>query len=371
MRYLKIKLLTLFQSILFTSFIINLGCSTSVLNTSIAMNEDQLHVIEIAKKIVEFEKSENSIINSSPIWNNSVYFIGLIELYKTSGDKSFFDDAYRWSIRNNWKIGGRKYHADDQSSAFVYLSIYEVHDHKIMINNTLTIFSQQLNDTTKHWWWADALFMAPPVMQYFQSLNLIDNEDYIFNQWKHTYDNLYSVEDSLFFRDKRYNNHVDDFGNKQFWLRGNGWVVAGLALQISLMDESDKYYPFYSNTFHEMITKLTKVYEPGYMWSMDLLQPDKFPEVEASGSALICFAITKAVNENLLSKNDYSLLINDCYQTLIQSLSENGKFVNVQPPNAKPESFNPDNSEPFGSGSMLFFLSEYLLYLNDSKLSDI
>ena len=78
------------------------------------------------------------------------------------------------------------------------------------------------------WSWCDALFMAPPV--YAAMAKITSNDaylSYMHMRYKQTFDSLYDQKERLFYRDSSYFNKKEANGEKVFWGRGNGWVVAG------------------------------------------------------------------------------------------------------------------------------------------------
>ena len=79
--------------------------------------------------------------------------------------------------------------------------------------------------------------------------------DYLQEMYWDSTDFLYSKDDSLFFRDKRYFNALTTNGKKVFWGRGNAWVVGGLAQLLSLIPEKSPIYKDYEELYMQMITK--------------------------------------------------------------------------------------------------------------------
>jgi rhamnogalacturonyl hydrolase YesR len=71
--------------------------------------------------------------------------------------------------------------------------------------------------------------MAPPV---WARLSAITGDhrylDFMDREWWATTDHLYVREQRLFHRDDRFATRREPNGERVFWSRGNGWVVAGL-----------------------------------------------------------------------------------------------------------------------------------------------
>ncbi|HEX6982794.1 MAG TPA: glycoside hydrolase family 88 protein, partial [Balneolaceae bacterium] len=213
------------------------------------------------------------------------------------------------------------------------------------------------------WWWADALFMAPPALTELSSIMKTNKFSvYTFQEWKNTYKLLYNKEDSLFYRDKKKYNHIDKLGRNIYWLRGNGWVVAGLAKMLNILNPDNKQYQKYQTVYFEMIDKLVALQSDDGLWRSALLRPKEYPVPETSGSALVCYALAWGVNAKILKGLDYEEAMLDCWKGLKSKVTEEGKLTNVQPVGHEPARFSPNNSEVFGSGAFLLVASEIFEY---------
>src|SRR6185369_7083754 len=99
------------------------------------------------------------------------------------------------------------------------------------------------------WWWCDALYMAPKVLAQLaiatgdqKYLTFMDHE------WWLTSAALYEPNEHLYFRDNRFLTMHEANGQKIFWSRGNGWVLAGLAMVLQRMPEN---YPSRAKYFEQ------------------------------------------------------------------------------------------------------------------------
>ena len=106
------------------------------------------------------------------------------------------------------------------------------------------------------WSWCDALFMGPPT--WVRLYAATDDErylDFAVTNWWRTTDYLYDKDEHLFFRDSTYFDKREANGQKVFWSRGNGWVMAGLVrvLQYLPMNHPDR--PRFEQLFKDMAGK--------------------------------------------------------------------------------------------------------------------
>ena len=91
---------------------------------------------------------------------------------------------------------------------------------------------QMSTPNNDYWWWADGLYMVMPVMT--KLYNITKNPLYL--EKLHEYlayadSIMYDEEAGLYYRDGKYvyPKHKSVNGKKDFWARGDGWVLAGLA----------------------------------------------------------------------------------------------------------------------------------------------
>jgi len=322
----------------------------------------QLEIIATGKLSHSWQETSNPISQETD-WSNAVYLIGLYRLAEISNDKELQNYLRNWLTITDFKIQGNSLNPDNIAISYLYLQNYFDNNWIKRSNEIEIILTNHISDTSFSWWFADALFMAPPALSALSTINNSKYDKDINNKWVNTKDLLFSEKDSLYFRDKKFNNHQTRSGEDQFWLRGNGWVIAGLALTIEHVSKNAEEYIFYTDHFTILAEKLKTLQLNNGLWSLDLADETRFKQEDSSGSALICFGITWGINNKILERSNFSHTIDNCYDGITQSINEDGSFINVQPIGPKPFNYDPGNTEIFGSGTLFLFLSEYLLYL--------
>lgn len=211
----------------------------------------------------------------------------------------------------------------------------------------------------QNWTWCDALFMAPPV--YLGIAQLEDDPTYAQFMHRHfmdTYRHLFDKEDNLFYRDDSYFDKREANGEKIFWGRGNGWVVAGLANILELLPKDDPTRPFYSDLFKIMLERLVQLQNPKGYWQASLLDPESYPAPETSATALITYALAYGINHDLLEKESFEEPLMMAWQHLISVIDETGKLGWVQPIGADPKSVTMEMTASYGVGAFLLAASE-------------
>jgi unsaturated rhamnogalacturonyl hydrolase len=329
----------------------------------------QLTITETSKidpsQIINIQMADKS----SKGWEMAAFYIGLMALSNISSEPYYFEALKAIGETNNWKLGDRIYHADDHCVGQMYLDMYTRYNEKEMLADIKMKFDWIINEpheqgieykqSKNRWTWSDALFMSPPVWVELSALTK-DRKyiDYMDREWWLITDHLFDKDEHLFFRDERYFDLRGDNGKKIFWSRGNGWVIAGLAL---VLENMPKDYPTrnrYIKLFQQMAEKLTEIQPKSGLWGTSLLDPINYPSPEASGSGFICYALAWGINNGLLEEEVYLPVIKKTWEGLIECIQPDGKLGWVQLPGGGPDEVTSAQTASYGVGAFLLAGSE-------------
>jgi rhamnogalacturonyl hydrolase YesR len=210
-------------------------------------------------------------------------------------------------------------------------------------------------DCHYRWGWCDALFMAPPV---WARLAKVTGErkylDFMHQEYLATYDLLWDREALLFWRDSSYFEQREKNGEKVFWSRGNGWVLAGLALMIPDLPVHWEQRDFYVDLFKQMAERIKASQREDGSWSMGMLGAvSDYPEVESSGTAFFAYGLAWGINNGLLERDCYEPVVIKAWQALAGCVNEDGMLGYVQPVGAAPGQSFADKTEVYGIGAFL------------------
>ncbi len=308
-------------------------------------------------------------------WTNGAFYTGVFAAYETTQSQKILDSLMAMGERNKWKTHNRFDHADDIAISQTYIDLYRLKKDKNMIQATLDSVQKLMrlkgNEATKHgitWWWCDALFMAPPTLvklsKDFKTPQYLQLSDSLFQE---CYDRLYDKGEYLFYRDDNYllnekgEGKHEANGQKVFWSRGNGWVLAGLARVLKEMPLDYPKRPFYIQLFKEMAEKVLSLQQADGLWRASLLDPMAYPGGEGSGSGFYCYAFAWGINNGILDKTEYTPSVKKAWLGLNSLLSEEGRVGWVQPIGADPRrNFSAESWEVFGAGAYLLAGSEVI-----------
>ena len=308
-------------------------------------------------------------------WTNGAFYTGVVAAYETTKSQTILDSLMAMGERNRWLPHNRFDHADDIVISQTYIDLYRLKNDKRMIQATLDSIAKlqtvKGNEATKHgitWWWCDALFMAPPTLAKLgKDLNTPPYFALTDSLYQQCYDLLYDKGEHLFYRDDNYllnaqgEGKHEGNGQKVFWSRGNGWVVAGLVRLLNELPANYPKRPFYEQLFKDMIEKVQSLQQADGLWRASLLDPMAYPGGEGSGSGFYCYAMAWGINTGLLDKAKYTPSVKKAWKGINTLVSPEGRYGWVQPIGADPRrNFSADSWEVFGSGAYLLAGSEVI-----------
>ncbi|MFN5479146.1 MAG: glycoside hydrolase family 105 protein [Chitinophagaceae bacterium] len=330
----------------------------------------------------------NPIFAKAPTdWTNGAYYLGVAKAHQSTNDSAYFIALKSMAIRNAWKPWERFYHADDLNICYSYLYLNSMHFPGADIRPTTQIINDHLyrphpwkqgvvgpkneknepSEKSTLWWWCDALFMAPPVITVYA--NQLKNDSLLSAMdvyYRQSYDLLYDKKNNLFSRDIRFiwkgdsTDLKEPNGRKIFWSRGNGWVLAGLAL---ILSDLPKEYPnrfFYEDLYLKMAHRIKELQPEDGLWRTSLLCPESYEHGEVSGSGFFTFALAWGINNGLLNRRTYKPVVEKAWKAIMACQKESGKVGWVQNIGANPMPANADSWQNFGTGAFLLAGSEML-----------
>ena len=348
---------------------------------------------------------QNNKAEVRSFWDNAAYHTGNIEVYKLLGDQQMLDYSIRWAEHNEWKGAkeadpakwkyknygeGQDYvlFGDWQICFQTYIDLYfirkkdEVRGKKDdynggdgMIARALEVMGYEADSKANdYWWWADALYMVMPVMT--KMYRLTGERKYLDKLYQNI---LYSdsimldSETGIYFRDGKYvyPKHKSANGKKDFWARGDGWVLAGLAKVLQDMPEEYVRQPFFVEKYTRLARAVAACQQPQGYWTRSMLDPAHAPGPETSGTAFFTYGLLWGVNNGYLSKREFAPVIARAWKYLTETaLQKSGKVGYVQPigERAIPGQTVDQNSEAnFGVGAFLLAACEYVRFLEQTK----
>jgi rhamnogalacturonyl hydrolase YesR len=270
-------------------------------------------------------------------------------------------NAYHWGLRSETP------NADDQSIAQMYLELYlrdrkpqQIAPTQAALDRVLAAPRVDLNSGKRiEWWWCDALFMAPPVWaRMYAATGDLKYIHYLDEEFAKTSELLYDPALHLYSRDATFVDKKEKNGQKMFWSRGEGWVMAGIVRTLEYLPKDDPARAKYVQQLQEMSAAVAKIQGPDGLWRSGLLDPAAYPQPEISGSSLMTFGMAWGINNGILDRRTYTPVVMKAWDGMLKHIYADGRLGDIQQTGAQPSTFKPSASYNYGVGGFLLAGSE-------------
>lgn len=381
MKHVNFKFLSLWMALLFGGVS---GAAYAQAGTGSA------EVLRLIEKVNGYWQAHNSP-KTRAFWDHAAYYTGNMEAYRLTGNPAYYEYSNAWCEHNNWRGANSddkrnwKYKTYGEGQDFVlfgdwqicfqtYIDMYHLNpaDYKVARAKEVMTYACHL-DENKFWWWADALYMAMPLMSKMYKLTgdrmFLDRmyENYL---WSDSL--MYDPEAQLYYRDAKYiyPKVKTASGGKSFWARGDGWVLAGLAKVLADLPKDYEHRDFFVKRFGELAQGVARCQRPEGYWSRSMLCEEDAPGPETSGTAFFAYGLMWGVNHGYLDKAEYAPVIEKAWNYLVRTaLQPDGSIGYVQPIGEKPDptrKVDAKSQAPFGTGAWLLAACERVRYLDGS-----
>lgn len=343
---------------------------------------------------------QNNKAETRSFWDPAAYHTGNMEVYKLLKDDKQLDYTRRWAYHNNWSGAteadpsrwkyanygeGKDYvlFGDWQVCFQTYIDLYNLAianggtdaDNYFMVKRAKEVMHYEAySKKDDYWWWSDALYMVMPVMtKMYKLTGDVQYLDKLYENLLYSDRIMLDQETGLYFRDARYvyPNHKSVNGKKDFWARGDGWVLAGLAKVLQDLPKDYKHYKFFVDKFQRLADIVAKTQQKDGYWTRSILDPNHAPGPETSGTAFFAYGIMWGVNNGFLAKKDYKKCIDRAWQYISETaVQADGKVGYVQPigDRAIPgQTVDAKSQANFGVGAVLLAACEYYRYIDNQK----
>ncbi|MCR4995038.1 MAG: glycoside hydrolase family 88 protein, partial [Bacteroidales bacterium] len=345
-------------------------------------------------KVNNYWQSHNTPYVRS-FWDHAAYHTGNMEAYRLTGRADWYAYTDKWCRHNDWK-GAKsddranwKYKTYGEGQDFVlfgdwqicfqtYIDMYNLVPAPYKVARAIEVMSHECSMTDTHfWWWADALYMVMPVMtKLYKTTGEVKYLDKLYQNFSWADSLMFDPEEQLYYRDAKYiyPKAKTTNGKKDFWARGDGWVLAGLAKVLSDMPADYRHRPFFEQRFRQLAQGVSRCQQPEGYWTRSMLDKDHAEGPETSGTAFFCYGLLWGMNHGLLDRQQYEPVIQRAWNYLVQvALQPSGAVGYVQPIGERAipgQQLSTRNEANFGVGAFLLAACEHLRYEDGSLRGD-
>jgi len=303
-------------------------------------------------------------------WARAVYFTGDLAAYEALGEPAYLDYAVRWAESHDWRLhgGSTTRDADDHTAGQVYLALDAIDPDRDRIAAIKGALHRVVEDDARDdWSWIDAMYMASPA--YAALTERTGDPRYAATMYELYLDTkerrgLYDADVSLWYRDESYlyPDVTTPSGEKVFWSRGNGWVIASIVRTLEQLPADSSYRGEYVTTLREMAAAIAPLQRSDGFWSVSLHDPAHYGGRETSGTALFAYAFAWAIRDGILDRDTYLPVVERAWRGIVDdALLEGGGVGFVQDVGEEPASAQPvtlGSTADFGVGAVLLAGSE-------------
>lgn len=322
-------------------------------------------------------------------WDVAAYHTGNMAAYELTKDADFLAYSLAWAEHNQWK-GAKsdqkqewKYSYGEQDDYVLfgdwqicfqtYIDLYHLDtpDPKRIARAKEVMDYQLSTPQNDYWWWADGLYMVMPVMTKLYKLTGDQNYlDKLYSYFKYADDLMFDAQEHLYYRDGKYiyPKHKSANGKKDFWARGDGWVLAGLAKVLSDLPKNYAHRAFFEQRYVQLAKAVALAQQAEGYWTRSLLDPLHAPGPESSGTSFFTYGLLWGINNGYLAKKEYQPVVTKAWTFLSKTaLQEDGSIGYVQPIGEKAipgQVVDQRSTANFGVGAFLLAATEMYKFLD-------
>ncbi|SMY35472.1 glycoside hydrolase family 88/105 protein [Photobacterium andalusiense] len=296
-------------------------------------------------------------------WERGVFWSCVSAAWLATDDNEYLDGVMNYTLHTGFRPGPNDRFADDHICCQAYLDVYPLIDQVEALEPTikaLDLMVESPQPGRKDWWWCDSLFMAPPA---FAGLTQRTGDpkylDYMNTAFWDSVEHLLDPETGLFYRDYRYipdgngGELREANGNKVFWSRGIGWVLAAVPRLLARMPNDYPQREKYLALFSSLAAEVIKYQQADGFWRTSLLDPENFPAPESSATALFCYGLAWGIKHGHLDAEIYLPVVETSWTALQSCIHDNGMIGWVQLPAFNPRDVAFEHNIDYGAGAFL------------------
>ncbi|EAB3091198.1 glycoside hydrolase family 105 protein [Salmonella enterica] len=303
-------------------------------------------------------------------WERGVFWSCVAAAWLATSDQEYLDGVINYTLHTGFRPGPNLRFADDLICCQAYLDVWPVIAIPEALEPTIKAISAIVNEPKpgrEDWWWCDALFMAPAT---FAALSKCTHDPrylaYMDQAFWDAVEHLRDPETGLFYRDHRYipdgngSELREENGQKVFWSRGIGWVLAAIPRLLARMPEDYAGRQRYLNLFIDLADKVIRYQHEDGLWRTSLLDPHRFPAPESSATALFCYGLCWGGNQGVLPVEIYLPVVEKAWDALQGCIHDNGMIGWVQLPAFNPRDVKFEHNIDYGAGAYLLAATEVM-----------
>ena len=309
--------------------------------------------LQAAQRAIDHFYANDGGATSDAGWRWAPFFMAVDELHRQTGEARYAQWLTSWGDRNAWTGDAPASATSNPDSRAAIQVFHDVAARGLPADMTPSdrLMAADLALPTDTYWWIDAMFMGLPLWPRWAARTgdpayaAKHTELYEFLKYRGatryrsgcTDTGLFDPTENLWWRDCKFVPVRDAQGRKEFWGRGNGWVLGAMARTLMVLPASDPQAAEYRSMMQRMAARLVPLQGTDGMWRSDLLNPSRYPAPETSATALFTYAMAWGIRSGVLDAPTYLPVVLRAWQGLTTvSLTGSGFLSNCQLVGAQP-----------------------------------
>ena len=324
-----------------------------------------------------YDYTSENLFTYNNNWIEATYYLGVVEAFRGTADKKYYDSAYDYAEAFAWRINQNKLTAyvDDLAIGLVYAQLHDLcsegYDYKL--ESAKQQFDYNVSRGEYDYSWIDEIYMGGLTAEYLTKVTGDSKySDVNVSSYLKYHKQFFDEEDGLWYRDSRYiygngnSLSTSPNGKKVFWARGNAWVYVSLAQQLQQMTSDHPLYETYLSDFTKMSAALKERQRYDGFWEANLADPDHIPGRETTGSGGFLYGLAVGLELGILDYDTYYPVAKKGYEGLsAYAVKPNGMLGYCQPVGESPASATTENTNLFGIGLFLMGASKLMTLCED------
>jgi rhamnogalacturonyl hydrolase YesR len=291
-------------------------------------------------------------------WDGGAYYTGnqrLTEILsaaiplEAAKKSAYASRALAWCNTHSWEHGPKgPLDPDSHTCGQTYIDFYRIDPQPVRllgvdgvtgIKPTIDGIYGEGTASDGDWSWIDTFYMAAPVFARLdQTIGETEGRDYsaklktMYLYMRDTRD-LFDDTYGLWYRDATAKTAITQNGEKEFWARGNGWIIGGLVRVLDELGPSHPDWTLYAMMLQTMSASLIPLQQPDGFWRSSLADPadTRWDNPETSSTAFITYAMAWGINNGLLDATTYRPIVAKAWNGMVHTaLHPSGKLGYVQ-----------------------------------------
>jgi rhamnogalacturonyl hydrolase YesR len=300
-------------------------------------------------------------------WERGTWYTGVMEAWKATHDKAFFNQALDWGKQNEWQVGTEPRGANRLFCSETWIELYLNKKIPAMIEPTSKWLATPgpYSPAGETRWYLDAGQPYVDSLYGASSLAMLaratGKQEYL-PMMRSFFDDITGVlwdkESGLYYRDPSFIGKSTTHSKKIFWSRGNGWAFAGIARILEYLPQNDPDRPKYLAIYERMASELIKRQSSDGFWRANLDDSADIPNPESSGTAFFCFGLAWGINHHILDRGEFLPATEKAYAALANAVSPEGKVLWGQLVDSKPNPALRESTHEYVTGAFMLAASE-------------